>query len=127
MRRIRSKDTGPEMAVRRLLHSAGYRYRLHDARLPGKPDLVFPSRKAVVLIHGCYWHGHGCKRGARVPKTNSDYWQTKIARNKARDVAQAAQLHRLGWRTFEVWECDSRSETLLARLTDFLGPRQSPN
>src|SRR2546426_5313806 len=87
MRAVRSQDTTPEMRVRRVAHSLGYRYTLHRGDLPGKPDLVFTSRKKTVFINGCFWHGHDCPRGARVPKTNARYWIAKVARNRARDVA----------------------------------------
>ncbi|MDP6443228.1 MAG: DNA mismatch endonuclease Vsr, partial [Pirellulaceae bacterium] len=85
MRAVSSKDTGPEWAVRRLAHSLGYRYRLHVEDLPGKPDLVFPSRDKVIFVHGCFWHQHRCKRGNRIPKTRTDYWVAKLQRNKQRD------------------------------------------
>lgn len=126
MRRIRSKDTAPELVVRRLLHSAGYRYRLHDARLPGKPDLVFRARKAAIFVHGCYWHGHSCKRGARIPKSNTPYWENKILQNKARDARAMAELELLGWRVLAVWECETKSGDLLSRLTNFLGEPRTP-
>lgn len=119
---IRSKDTAPEIAVRRLAHRLGYRYRLHRADLPGKPDMVFPSRKAVVFMHGCFWHGHDCKRGGRKPKTNADYWRAKIARNAERDAAATAALAVLGWRSLVVWECEVKNPAAVAqRLRDFLG------
>lgn len=119
---IRSKDTAPEMAVRRLAHRLGYRYRLHRADLPGKPDMVFPSRKAVVFMHGCFWHGHDCKRGAREPKTNAEYWRAKIARNVERDDATMAALEARGWRSLVIWECEVKDAAAVAqRLRDFLG------
>jgi DNA mismatch endonuclease (patch repair protein) len=123
MARIRSKNTGPEMIVRRLAHALGYRYLLHDRRLPGSPDLVFPGRKKVVLVHGCFWHGHDCGRGFR-PKTNADFWSAKIERNKDRDLRQQRALRRLGWRTLVIWECATRADrvtSLERRLVRFLG------
>lgn len=121
MRAVRSRDTGPEMAVRRLLHGLGYRYRLHRADLPGRPDLVFPGRRRVIFVHGCFWHGHGCPRGARVPKANRDYWLGKIARNVARDAAACAALAAAGWGVAVVWECELRDRPALeARLAAFL-------
>lgn len=116
MRAIRSKNTKPEMAVRRLVHSMGYRYRLHRKDLPGKPDLVFASRRKVLFLNGCFWHGHDCKRGARVPKTNIDYWEKKIARNKARDAEHEAVLLAQGWRVFVIWECQTKDEAALKNL-----------
>ena len=120
MRAVKSKDTQPEWFVRRVLHAAGFRYRLHAADLPGKPDLVFPARRKVVFVHGCFWHGHHCARGDRQPKTNAAYWLAKIARNKARDVEHFALLRAGGWRAHVVWECEIKKPGLLARLTRFL-------
>ena len=106
MRRVKGKDTTPEKTVRSLLHRLGYRFRLHRGDLPGKPDIVFPARRSVIFVHGCFWHGHDCARGARMPKTNADYWLGKIARNKARDERRLAELEALGWRAKIVWECE---------------------
>jgi DNA mismatch endonuclease, patch repair protein len=121
MRRIRSKNTTPEMRVRRLLHSLGYRYRLHDKRLPGKPDLVFPSRKKVILVHGCFFHQHvGCIDG-RLPKSRQEYWTPKLERNVARDKSNRARLSQAGWRSLVVWDCETRNlESLQRRLLAFL-------
>lgn len=105
MRAVKSKDTKPEIAVRKALFALGYRYRLNVKDLPGKPDLVFPKYRAVIFVHGCFWHGHDCKRGARTPKTNTAYWTSKIARNKARDKNNAAALRKLGWRVITLWAC----------------------
>lgn len=127
MARIRSKDTKPEMVVRRMLHSLGYRYVLHDKRLPGRPDLVFPSRKKVVFVHGCFWHGHSCSLASK-PKTNSTYWSAKIGGNKRRDEMNADALHRAGWSALDVWECwtmEKDLHPLQARLIAFLGPARS--
>ena len=121
MRRVRSKDTKPEMAIRRALHRAGYRYRLHAKHLPGKPDLVFASRKAVIFVHGCWWHGHSCKRGARAARNNADYWSAKISRNIERDKATRTALKRLGWRVLIVWECEVKNPKMMPRTTRFLG------
>lgn len=121
MRAVKSRDTGPEMAVRRLVHSMGYRYRLHPKDLPGKPDLVFPSRKKAIFVHGCFWHGHTCRRGDRLPKTNAAYWTNKIARNRQRYERQRAELDRDGWRVLTVWECQTRARDELAtRVRAFL-------
>lgn len=122
MAAIRSKDTGPEMVVRRLAHSMGYRFRLHRKNLPGHPDLVFPGRRAVVFVHGCWWHGHDCKRGNRPARTNEAYWSAKIARNVERDRAAQQALAEAGWRSLVIWECELKDEADLARrLREFLG------
>lgn len=109
MRAVKSKDTKPELALRKALFALGYRYRLNVKALPGKPDLVFPKYRTVIFVHGCFWHGHSCKRGKRVPKSNTEYWTSKIARNKARDKKNAAELKKLGWRLFSVWECELKN------------------
>lgn len=123
MQAVKSGDTKPELLVRRRLHALGYRYRLHDRRLPGKPDLVFARRGAVVFVHGCFWHGHDCARGARRPAANRDYWARKIARNRARDAANREALEAMGWRVLTVWECELRdADAAIARLVAALGP-----
>jgi DNA mismatch endonuclease, patch repair protein len=122
MSRIRSKDTQPELAVRQLIHSLGYRYVLHDKRLPGKPDLVFPARGKVIFVHGCFWHGHHCAKASR-PKSNADYWDAKIAGNKARHRRHCHALRALGWRVLVVFECSAqapRIEGLRHRVVKFL-------
>ncbi len=106
MQAVRSKDTAPERAVRQLTTQLGYRYRLHRKDLPGTPDLAFIGRRKVVFVHGCFWHGHDCARGARTPQHNSAYWVAKIARNQARDSAHLATLAANGWKTLVVWECE---------------------
>jgi len=122
MSRVRTRDTGPEMQVRRLLTRLGYRYRLHDRHLPGRPDLVFRSRSSVVFVHGCFWHGHDCRAG-RLPKTRTDFWSAKQLANRSRDARQVAELVDAGWQVAVVWECElSDEEALLSRLVDFLGP-----
>ena len=106
MSRIRGKDSQPELALRRVLHRLGLRYRLHAKNLPGKPDLVFPRYRAVVFVHGCFWHRHsGCKI-ATTPKSNTSFWVEKFEKNVARDSRVATELVGLGWRVFIVWECD---------------------
>lgn len=107
MSRVRGKDTKPEMMIRRALHAEGLRYRLHGARLPGKPDLVFPARRAVVFVHGCFWHGHHCPL-FRLPATRADFWSEKIGKNRARDAAAASALLGSGWRVLTIWECALR-------------------
>ncbi len=122
MRNIRSANTKPEIVVRRAAHALSYRFRLHRADLPGKPDLTFPRRRAVILVNGCFWHGHGCKRGYRAPKTNTEYWEAKIRRNVARDVANLGRLAAAGWRALVVWECELNDASRLSKkLSDFLG------
>lgn len=121
MQAVKSKNTSPELLVRRLLHTRGYRYRLHRSDLPGKPDLVFPGRKSVVFVHGCFWHGHNCARGSRVPKTNTEYWTAKVARNRAQDEKAQKQLSGDGWNVLAVWECELRdTQGVLKRVTRFL-------
>ena len=121
MARVRAKDTTPELTVRRLAHRMGYRYRLHAAGLPGKPDIVFPARRKLIFVHGCFWHGHECRRGARMPKTNADYWQAKIGRNRARDARHLATLAERGWRALTIWECELTDEAALSqRLSAFV-------
>ncbi|MGZ7132495.1 MAG: very short patch repair endonuclease [Halobacteriota archaeon] len=123
MSRIRGKDSQPELALRHVLHRLGLRYRLHAKELPGKPDLVFPRHKAVVFVHGCFWHRHeGCKI-ATTPKSNTPFWVEKFEKNVARDNRSAAALTDLGWRVFVVWECDlapskvnATGEQLAARI-----------
>jgi DNA mismatch endonuclease (patch repair protein) len=122
MRAVKSKDTTPEMIVRRLVHRLGYRYRLHRPNLPGKPDLTFPGRRKVVFIHGCFWHGHDCARRARVPKNNRNYWTAKIARNKARDADNYGLLRDMGWSVLTIWECEAKDAGLEPRLRALLGP-----
>jgi DNA mismatch endonuclease (patch repair protein) len=101
------------MAVRRLIWRLGGRYRLNRADLPGKPDLVLPGRRLAIFVHGCFWHGHDCARGARTPKANRDYWVAKIARNRRRDGAAREQLHGRGWRVETIWECELRDMAAL--------------
>lgn len=121
MRRVKGRNTTPEMTVRRALTKLGARYRLHRKDLPGSPDIVMPGRKLAVFVHGCFWHGHDCGRGARVPKQNRDYWIAKVARNVARDARTADALTALGWRVETVWECGLKDTAALeARLRQLL-------
>ena len=106
MRRVKARDTLPEMTVRRALTRLGARYRLHRKDLPGSPDVVLPGRRLALFVHGCFWHGHDCARGARVPKQNRDYWTAKVARNRARDEAAVAALQAAAWRVETIWECE---------------------
>ena len=122
MRAVKGADTTPELAVRRLAHSMGYRFRLHRNDLPGKPDLTFPRLRKVIFVHGCFWHGHDCPRGARVPVQNRDYWTRKVARNVERDMSAQSALHCLGWKSLVVWECEIKEQDRLRRaLRRFLG------
>lgn len=105
---IRSKNTGPEMIIRRALHARGFRYRLHVTSLPGKPDLVLPRYRCVVMVHGCFWHGHDCHL-FKLPRTRVDFWLAKINRNRERDIEVREALTALGWRVLEVWECEIRA------------------
>ena len=121
MRAVGSKDTKVEMTVRRLLFSMGYRYRLHKKDLPGKPDIVFQGRRKVIFVHGCFWHGHQCARGNRLPKSNSDYWRKKIAGNISRDNKNLALLREAGWDVLFVWECETKdTDDLKAQLRAFV-------
>lgn len=121
MARIGGKNTAPEILVRRLVHGLGYRFRLHRRDLPGSPDLVFPRLRKIILVHGCYWHGHGCKIG-RLPKSNIAFWAEKIVKNQARDARNLADLRQLGWQTLVVWQCEIRRREALSKTLDrFLG------
>jgi len=123
MRAVHSEDTGPEMIVRKLVHSLGFRYRLHLSSLPGKPDLVFPSRKKVIFVHGCFWHGDTCKRGKRVPKENREYWVQKITRNVERDKKNQKLLKELSWDYLIIWEHELKdTETIKMNILSFLNP-----
>ncbi len=122
MSSVGSKDTGPELVVRKMLHRLGYRYRLHKRGLPGSPDVVFQRRKKVIFVHGCFWHGHGCKYG-QLPKSKREYWGPKIAANRERDAKNMYQLEKLGWKTLVVWQCQLKDITTTRRqIVQFLGP-----
>ena len=121
MRAVKHRDTEPELTVRRLLHRMGYRYRLHRKDLPGKPDIVFGPRRKIIFVHGCFWHGHSCKRGSRMPKTNAEYWETKITRNGERHLRQVKELAAAGWTSLTLWECElADREAAALRLCIFL-------
>lgn len=130
MSRIRAKNTKAEVAVRRVAHRLGYRFRLHRADFPGKPDLVFPSRKSVIFVHGCFWHRHpnpSCKNSV-LPKSHIEYWHPKLERNQMRDALDQAALENDGWRILIFWECELRDEQFIAaKLREFLGkPGRGP-
>lgn len=121
MRAVKSKDTKPEIKIRSLIHKLGYRFRLHRKDIPGTPDIAFPGRHKVIFINGCFWHGHDCKRGSRVPKENRDYWENKIERNRRRDTINVDALQQLRWQILVIWECEiTHSQDLTRKLTDFL-------
>jgi len=121
MAAVRSKNTKPEMLVRRLVHGSGYRYRLHRPDLPGKPDLVLPSKRKVIFVHGCFWHQHGCAL-SHMPKSNVAYWAPKLRRNQARDREHIKALRAAGWKPLVLWECElNKPGPLLRRLSKFLG------
>ena len=115
MRRVKSTGTSPERTVRRVLTRMGLRYRLHRADLPGKPDIVMAGRRLAIFVHGCFWHGHDCARGSRVPKANRDYWVAKVGRNVSRDETHRAALEARGWRVLTLWECELKDEAALER------------
>ena len=119
MRAVKSRDTAPERALRRMLRAIAPGYRLHRADLPGKPDVAYGRRRLALFMHGCFWHGHDCKRGARAPKENAAYWSAKVARNRQRDAANLEALAALGWRTLVVFECELKDAPALeARLRE---------
>ena len=123
MQANKSSNTKPELTVRRMLHAAGYRFRIHRRDLPGRPDIVFPSRRVIVEVRGCFWHGHGCRLG-QLPNNRQEYWSPKIEATKERDQRNLRTLRDEGWRTIEVWECEVRADAagVLEKLSEFLGP-----
>jgi DNA mismatch endonuclease (patch repair protein) len=123
MSAIRGKDTKPELAVRRLVHSLGYRYRLHVRSLPGKPDLVFASRRKIIFVHGCFWHLHSRGCGARLPKSRLEYWKPKLEGNRKRDSQHLKALRAAGWDVLTIWECQAKSEWLFGVVNAFLESR----
>jgi DNA mismatch endonuclease (patch repair protein) len=121
MSRVRSVDTKPEMAVRRLTHRMGFRYRLHDRKLPGKPDLVFPARRKIIFVNGCFWHLHRKCQNERLPKSRPEFWRAKLEGNRARDAKNLRALRRLGWRMLVIWECELKyPERIAERISRFL-------
>lgn len=127
MAKIRGKNTHPELVVRSLVHRLGFRFRLHKQELPGKPDLVFPRHRKILFVHGCFWHGHGCRRG-KMPQSRLDYWKPKIERNRTRDESNLLQLTNMGWRTLTLWECEIQDLSLIERKIKryFLGSNGKP-
>lgn len=127
MRRVKSKATAPELKVRRALTALGVRYRLNRKDLPGSPDIAMAGRGLAIFVHGCFWHGHVCARGSRVPKANREYWTAKVARNVARDARTRGELQARGWRVETVWECELKDEAgLRERLERALGLNAAP-
>lgn len=124
MQNVKTKNTAPEIKLRSLLHKNGFRFRVNRKDLPGKPDIVLPKYRAVIFVHGCFWHGHDCPRGQR-PQTNADFWNQKIDRNVIRDKSDVSLLESLGWRVLIVWECEIKKKNeavLLSRVKEFLLP-----
>lgn len=122
MRQVKSRNTKPEKIVRSLIHSMGFRFRLHKKDLPGKPDMVFPSKRKVVFVHGCFWHGHNCKRGKNRPRSNMEYWGNKIKSIKKRDRDNIKNLKKLGWDVLVIWECQIKNtKNITEWIVDFLG------
>jgi DNA mismatch endonuclease (patch repair protein) len=120
MSSVGTKDTGPELLLRRMLHKAGYRYRLHPKKLPGRPDIVFPARRKVIFVHGCFWHSHGCSKG-QPPKSRSEYWKPKLEANRQRDALRLRQLKDLGWSSMTVWQCELKDLAgMFRRVREFL-------
>lgn len=122
MQNVKTKNTAPEIKLRSLLHKNGFRFRVNRKDLPGKPDIVLPKYRAVIFVHGCFWHGHDCPRGQR-PQTNADFWNQKIDRNAIRDKSDVSLLESLGWRVLIVWECEIKKKNeavLLSRVKEFL-------
>lgn len=120
MRAVKGKDTTPEKIVRGTLHKEGFRFRIHNEHMPGKPDIVLPKYKTVIRVMGCFWHGHKCPRGDRTPQTNTEYWTAKIQRNVERDKKQKRELQSEGWRVLDVWECQLKTEAWLKKITQKL-------
>lgn len=122
MSRIGGRNTAPEIVVRKLLHSLGYRFRLHRRNLPGTPDIVFPSRRKAIFVHGCFWHAHGCPKG-QLPKSGLEFWRPKLETTRARDLRNEERLRESGWEALSVWQCQiGNPELLKSRLRRFLGP-----
>lgn len=120
MQSVKSKDTGPELVVRRLLHAMGYRFRLHRKELPGRPDIVLPKHRKAIFVHGCFWHWHGCSKG-QLPKSRLDYWRPKLEANLKRDRTKREQLESLGWATLVVWQCETGDmDALQVKLQEFV-------
>jgi DNA mismatch endonuclease (patch repair protein) len=118
MAAVKGKDTAPEVLLRRALHAKGYRFRIHRAELPGKPDIVLPRFRTVLFVHGCFWHGHDCRRGARKPTSRTEYWEAKVRKNRGRDRQHVKELWEQGWNVVVVWECELYANR--QRLDDYV-------
>lgn len=124
MSRVRSKDTKPEMRVRRMVHAMGYRYRLHHGKLPGRPDMVFPKRRKIIFVHGCFWHRHEDCRRNRTPKSRREFWDAKLEKNRLRDLENQSKLREMGWDVLVVWECETEEAAgFPGRIMSFLEDR----
>ena len=124
MASVGTRNTGPEVALRKLLHRRGYRYRVNYQKLPGSPDLAFSSRRKAIFVHGCFWHGHGCRWG-RLPKSRVEYWEAKIIGNRTRDRRVTREIKKVGWQTLIVWQCELRTPSeALRKAVRFLGSRK---
>jgi len=120
MQSVATKDTEPELALRKLIYRLGFRYRLHSKKLPGRPDIAFPGKKKVIFMHGCFWHAHGCEKG-HAPKSRLDYWAPKLAATKERDALSGKRLRALGWSVMTVWQCELKNlEALERKILEFL-------
>lgn len=127
MQAVKTRDTGPELTVRRILYRLGYRYRLHSKKLPGQPDIVLSARKKAIFVHGCFWHGHGCPKG-KAPKSHLEYWGPKLEGNRERDAAQVFALEALGWSVLTIWQCETGdTQALAATLVRFVSRHQTAN
>ncbi len=120
MSRIRSKNTKPELMVRKFLFASGFRYRLHDKSLPGKPDIILPKYRIVIFIHGCFWHGHEACKYFVIPKTRTEWWMNKILRNRGKDADNLSKLSESGWRIITIFECELRRETIIKSLSNLI-------
>jgi DNA mismatch endonuclease, patch repair protein len=130
MSAVRSTNTSPEIFLLSHLRSQGFRFFMHSASLPGKPDFVFPRRRKVILVHGCFWHRHNCKAGRSIPSTRRRFWFSKLEQNRKRDTIQLSELRRLGWRVLIIWQCQlkgRRASTVLSKVAKFLGSKKPPN
>lgn len=126
MQAVKTKNTGPELLLRRALFAAGYRFRLHRKDLPGRPDIVFPGRRKAIFVHGCFWHGHNCTKG-RASKSRTEYWGPKLEANKARDAKNLRDLEAIGWEAVVVWQCElGNMDNVTSRLGTFLGQPSNP-
>lgn len=125
MSAIKGKNTTPELAVRKLLHRLGFRFKIHDKTLPGTPDIVLPKYRTVIMVHGCFWHMHGCSL-SKIPETRKDFWTAKLEKNQARDMRQESQLRSIGWTVITVWECGLTTEQAMLTQIKLLIDKKKP-